>query len=472
MIMNKTKIVATIGPASADKNILKEMFYAGVNVCRINFSHSSHEEAAEIVATVRELNQEINAHVAILADLQGPKLRIGEVEKGAVIHIGDTLTFTNQPCLGNAKRVYMSYDEFPNDVKPGERVMLDDGKLVVEIISTDAKSEVIGKVIQGGPLKSNKGVNLPNTKVTLPCLTEKDLADLDKAIELEVEWIGLSFVRAVEDVVALRKVIDANGSPARIISKIEKPEAVADIDAIIDATDGIMVARGDLGVEIPMQEVPVLQKKLVEKCRMKAKPVIIATQMMESMIENMSPTRAEVNDVANSVLDGADAVMLSGETSVGAYPLQVIEAMSKIIEEVEKTGKTYFEDYRPLKQSDRYVSDTVCYNSATIADQIGAKAIITMTHSGYTGFRISSHRPSCPVFVFTHNKRLLNALNLLRGVEVFFYDRFESTDNTMKEIKQILFDSKRVVKGDLVINIASMPITDKGMTNMLKISEI
>lgn len=470
--MNKTKIVATIGPASEDKQVLKDMFYAGVNVCRINFSHSSHDEAAAIVKTVRELNAEINAHVAILADLQGPKLRIGKVEEGAVIQIGDLLTFTNQECLGNAKRVYMSYPEFPNDVEAGELVLMDDGKLMVEIVSTDHKSEVVGKVIQGGPLKSNKGVNLPNTKVSLPCLTEKDLADLDKAMELEIEWIGLSFVRSADDINELRQIIDKNNSAARIVSKIEKPEAVKDIDAIIEATDAIMVARGDLGVEIPMQEVPMLQKQLVDKCRKLAKPVIIATQMMESMIDNMSPTRAEVNDVANSVYDGADAVMLSGETSVGSYPLQVIKAMSKIIEEVEKHGSFHKTEYMPAQGSDRYISDTICYNSSTIADQIGAKAIITMTHSGYTGFRISSHRPSCPVFVFTHNKLLLNTLNLLRGVEVFYYDRFESTDNTMKEIKQALLDKGRVKEGDLVINIASMPITDKGMTNMLKISQI
>ncbi len=470
--MNKTKIVATIGPATADKEILRELFFAGVNVCRINFSHSSHEDAAEIIKTVRALNAEINAHVAVLADLQGPKLRIGEVKEGEVLHIGDELVFTNEQCLGDARKVYMSYEDFPKDVKPGERVMLDDGKLMVEIKTTDKKSEVVGTVIQGGPLKSNKGVNLPNTKVSLPCLTEKDLQDLEMAMKMEVEWIGLSFVRSVDDIETLRGIIKENHSSARIISKIEKPEAVADIDRIIEATDAIMVARGDLGVEIPMQEVPLLQKRLVEKCRRQAKPVIIATQMMESMIENMSPTRAEVNDVANSVLDGADAVMLSGETSVGAYPLQVIQAMTKIIQEVEHTGNPKYEDYMPTHASDRYISDTVCYNSAIIADQIGAKAIITMTHSGYTGFRISSHRPSCPVFVFTHNRLLLNALNLLRGVEVFYYDNFESTDKTMQEIKQILVNTDRVKKGDFVINIASMPITDKGMTNMLKISEI
>lgn len=470
--MNRTKIVATIGPASMDKEMLRKMFYAGVNVCRINFSHSSHEQAEEIVKTVRELNVEINAHVAILADLQGPKLRIGEVEKGAVIEVGDVLTFTNEPCLGNAKRVYMSYSEFPQDVKPGERVLMDDGKLMVEIIETDGKSEVKGKVVQGGPLKSNKGVNLPNTKISLPCLTEKDLADLDKAIALEMEWIGLSFVRNAKDVAELKSIIKEQNSSARVISKIEKPEAVDCIDEIVEITDGLMVARGDLGVEIPMQKVPILQKGLVDKCRKAAKPVIIATQMMESMIDNMSPTRAEVNDVANSVLDGADAVMLSGETSVGSYPLQVIEAMSDIIKEVELTGRMDYEKFPPTQASDRFISDNVCYNSAVIADQIGATAIITMTHSGYTGFRISSHRPNCPVYVFTHNKKLLNALNLLRGVEVFYYDNFESTDKTMVEIKGILADAGRVKQGDLVINIASMPITEKGTSNMLKISEI
>ncbi len=472
-INNRTKIVATLGPASSDKEVLRELIKEGLNVARINFSHSSHDAAREIVQTVRELNDELNTTVAILADLQGPKLRIGQVEPGTVVEPGQEVEFkTKAEFVGNSKSVYMSYETFPKDVKPGERILLDDGKLLMEVVRVTKQDSVIAKVVQGGALKSNKGVNLPNTKVSIPCLTEKDLADLEVALEEEIEWIGLSFVRSSKDVKELREVIESRNSSARIISKIEKPEAVNDIRAILRETDGLMVARGDLGIEIPMQEVPVLQKELVLLCRRAGKPVIIATQMMESMIESMTPTRAEVNDVANSVLDGADAVMLSGETSVGKYPKEVIQAMYKIIMEVEETGELRRDDNPPVRRNDRYITDAICYNSTRIADQVRAKAIITMTHSGYTGFKISSHRPSSSVFVFTHNKTILTSLSLLWGTQVFYYDKFESTDDTIKDIKNRLKEAGYVDPGDLVINIASMPITDKGMTNMLKISEI
>lgn len=470
---NRAKIVATIGPASAAKPVLRKMIKEGMNVARINFSHSNHEDAAEIVNNIRDLNQELNTVVAILADLQGPKLRVGEVQEHQILKPGDILKFkTDQEFVGTSKQVYMSYPEFPKDVQKGERILLDDGKLMLEAISTNNADLVEAKVIQGGPLKSKKGVNLPNTKVSIPCLTEKDIADLHCALDLEIEWIGLSFVRNANDVIELRDIIDERNSEAKIISKIEKPEAVADIRAILRETDGLMVARGDLGVEIPMQEVPVLQKELVLMCRRASKPVIIATQMMESMIENMSPTRAEVNDVANSVLDGSDAVMLSGETSVGTDPVQVIKTMYKIIVEVEETSEIRQDDNPPIRRNERYISDAICYNSCKVADQVRAKAIITMTHSGYTGFKISSHRPSAEIFVFTHNKSILTSLSLLWGTHVYYYDRFESTDNTIQEIKGILKEKGLVSKGDLVINIASIPIYDKGMTNMLKISEI
>ncbi|MEY2963472.1 MAG: hypothetical protein RL754_733 [Bacteroidota bacterium] len=470
---NNTKIVATMGPASWHKEVMKDMVAAGVNVFRVNFSHGDHETHRRTIRLVKEINEEFNCKTAVLADLQGPKLRIGDVEEGAVIKEGDTLEFTTNKVEGTAQRVYMNYKQFAQDVNPGERILLDDGKLICEVLETNKVDQVITKVIQGGPLKSKKGVNLPNTKVSLPCLTPKDLADVQVAMEEGVEWIGLSFVRDADDVAELRKIIEDFGSYAKIVSKIEKPEAVVDIDKIIDATDAIMVARGDLGVEIPYASVPMVQKMIVEKCHIKAKPVIIATQMMETMIESQSPTRAEVNDVANSVCDGADAVMLSGETSVGKYPVKVVETMANIVRHVEETF-----DVRPRTENppsiknERYITKTICYNAAKIADQVDAAAILTLTFSGYTALKIAGHRPKTKIIVFTANRQIMNQMSLIWGVEAFYYDKMESTDQTFHDTKEILKKSGLVEKDDIIVNIASMPIQEKGFTNMLKISEI
>ena len=470
---NNTKIVATMGPASWHKNVMKDMIIAGVNVFRVNFSHGDHETHRRTIRLVKELNEEFNCKTAVLADLQGPKLRIGDVEEGAVINEGDTLTFTTNKVEGTAELVYMNYQKFPQDVNTGEHILLDDGKLMCEVLETNKKDTVVTKVIQGGPLKSKKGVNLPNTKVSLPCLTEKDLKDVVVAMEEGVEWIGLSFVRDADDVNELRKIINDFGSFAKIVSKIEKPEAVVDIDKIIDATDAIMVARGDLGVEIPYSSVPMVQKMIVEKCHLKAKPCIIATQMMESMIDSQSPTRAEVNDVANSVCDGADAVMLSGETSVGKFPAKVVETMANIVAHVESTFdvKPNIEN-EPSVKNERYITKTICYNAAKIADQIDATAILTMTFSGYTALKIAGHRPKTKIIVFTANRQIMNQMSLVWGVEAFFYDKMESTDQSFKDIKAILKEGGTVKDGDLIVNIASMPIQERGFTNMLKISAI
>lgn len=473
MSFNKTKIIATLGPATDSKETMYQLIQAGVNVFRINFSHSSHADAIQMIKNIRELNAEHDYNVAILADLQGPKLRIGNVEEGAVVNPGDIITFSNVDEMGTAKRVFMTYSQFPRDVKVGERILVDDGKILLKIVRTNGIDEVQAEVIHGGPLKSKKGVNLPNTKISLPCLTDKDLADLKVAMEYEVEWIGLSFVRSPEDVIELKKIIAENNAPCRVISKIEKPEAVVEIDRIIEETGAIMVARGDLGVEVPMQSVPLIQKMIVNKCHKMARPVVIATQMMESMIENASPTRAEVNDVANSVLDGADAVMLSGETSVGKHPIKVIEAMSKIIEHVEESGQvTTQTENPPTYRNERFITDSICYNASKIADQVGASAILTMSFSGYTGFKISSHRPKTNIVVLTANRSILNMVSLIWGVRGYYYDNMESTDKTFKEIKQIAKNKGLVDEGDLVVKIASMPIKENGMTNMLKISQI
>ena len=462
-----------MGPASWHKDVMKDMIIAGVNVFRVNFSHGEHETHRRTIRLVKELNEEFNCKTAVLADLQGPKLRIGDVEEGAVINEGDTLTFTTNKVEGTAELVYMNYQRFPQDVNIGEHILLDDGKLMCEVLETNKKDTVVTKVIQGGPLKSKKGVNLPNTKVSLPCLTEKDLEDVIVAMEEGVEWIGLSFVRDADDVNELRKIINDFGSFAKIVSKIEKPEAVVDIDKIIDATDAIMVARGDLGVEIPYSSVPMVQKMIVEKCHLKAKPCIIATQMMESMIDSQSPTRAEVNDVANSVCDGADAVMLSGETSVGKFPAKVVETMANIVAHVESTFdvKPNIEN-EPSVKNERYITKTICYNAAKIADQIDATAILTMTFSGYTALKIAGHRPKTKIIVFTANRQIMNQMSLVWGVEAFFYDKMESTDQSFKDIKAILKESGTVKDGDLIVNIASMPIQERGFTNMLKISAI
>jgi len=470
---NNTKIVATLGPASWHKEVLREMIAAGVNVFRVNFSHGDHATHRRTIQLIKSINEEYNHKIAILADLQGPKLRIGDVEEGAEINPGDTLTFTTNKVNGTAELVYMNYEQFPQDVNAGERILLDDGKLMCEVLETNKKDTVVTRVIQGGPLKSKKGVNLPNTKVSLPCLTKKDLEDVVVAMEEGVEWIGLSFVRDAQDVKELRNIIQEFGSYAKIVSKIEKPEAVVDIDNIIDATDAIMVARGDLGVEIPYSSVPMVQKMIVEKCHQKAKPCIIATQMMESMIESQSPTRAEVNDVANSVCDGADAVMLSGETSVGKWPVKVVETMASIVAHVESTFDVKpLVDNPPSIKNERYITKTICYNAAKIADQVGAAAILTMTFSGYTALKIAGHRPKTKIIVFTANRQIMNQMSLVWGVEAFYYDGMESTDSSFADIQNILKENGVVSSGDLVVKIASMPIQERGFTNMLKIAAI
>ena len=469
--MNNTKIVATIGPSSYDKAILKEMFAAGLNVVRINFSHSNHEQAIQIFNWVQELNIEEDRNVAVLGDLQGPKLRLGNVKPDQVLKRGKEITITTEECVGDVSKIYITYPDFPKDVKVGDRIMLDDGKLILKAEATNGTNEVRAKVVQGGELKSKKGVNLPNTKISLPCLTPKDLADLECALNIGIEWIGLSFVRNVQDVKLLQKLIKDKKSPARVIAKIEKPEAIRQIDAIIKQSDAVMVARGDLGVEVPMERVPNLQKMITRKCIKYSTPVIIATQMMESMMDSLSPSRSDVNDVANAVHDRVDGVMLSGETSVGKYPVRVIKAMSKVVKNVEDYADLVMEEFVPIdKKNGRFLSDTICYNACKIAEQVDAKAVMTMTHSGYNAFKIASFRPPSKICIFTNNRKIMNTLSLLWGVRGYYYDSFASTDDTMSEIKNILKEKVIIQTGDLVVNIASMPITEKGMTNMLKLS--
>ncbi|MFQ3349400.1 MAG: pyruvate kinase [Candidatus Arcticimaribacter sp.] len=470
----KTKIVATLGPASESEEVLEQMILAGTNVFRINFSHADHSDVAKRIQIIRELSEKLNLHISILGDLQGPKLRVGVIEEGAFVNPGDLVDFnTSAPFEGNAKSAYMTYKRFPLDVNLGEHILLDDGKLIFEVVSSDRKELVTAKVIQGGPFKSKKGVNLPNTNVSLPALTKKDVEDAIFAIEQKVDWIALSFVRNSEDLIELQDLIKKHSEhKIPIIAKIEKPEAIENIDKIIAYCDGLMVARGDLGVEVPAAEVPLIQKNLVLKAKKARIPVIIATQMMETMIDSLTPTRAEVNDVANSVMDGADAVMLSGETSVGEYPVQVIETMTSILKSVENSPLIRVPQSPPNIRTPRFITKSVCYHAAHMANEINAKAICTLTNSGYTAFQISAWRPLAAVLVFTSNKRILSQLNLLWGVKAFYYNRFESTDNTVEEVNKIAQKEGYVKKGDMLINLAAMPIIDKGMVNTLRVSLI
>ncbi len=471
--MKRTKIVATLGPASSDKEVLRKMFLEGLNVCRLNFSHGAHEIHSEVIKTIRELNSETGLNVAILADLQGPKIRTNEMEdNGVELITGSKVIIVTDKIVGNANRFSINYKQLPEDVHPGERILLDDGKLILEVIKTDGFSEIEALVIHGGILSSKKGVNFPNTKISMPSLTEKDKEDLEFALEQNVDWIGLSFVRNAQDIIELKAVINERNGKAKVIAKIEKPEAIEDIDNIITESDGLMVARGDLGVEVPYERVPLIQKMLIKKCAIQAKPIIVATQMMESMITNLTPSRAEVNDVANAVLDGADAVMLSGETSVGNHPIEVIKTMSRIVSEMENFEGIYNKEEFPEKKSDRFISDSICYNACRLSQRVEADAIITISFSGYTAYKIASQRPKAPIYVFTSNKQILTQLNLIWGVKGLYYNKRVSTDHSIAEIKQILKNQGLLKTGDLVINIASIPLEENGKSNMLKLSEV
>mgnify|MGYP001257005511 FL=1 len=472
--IKKTKIVATLGPATSSKKVIEKMILAGVNVFRVNFSHADYNDVRKRIEMIRKVDKKLNTNTAILGDLQGPKLRVGIIKEGAKVKPGNRVIFsTDNPFIGNAKKVYMNYQNFPKDVSKGERILLDDGKLIFEVTKTNNKNEVETIVVQGGAFKSNKGVNLPNTKISLPALTEKDIEDAKFIFTQDIDWIALSFVRSSQDLIDLKKLMSENTDrKIPIISKIEKPEAIENIDKIIAYSDGLMVARGDLGVEVPAQEVPLIQKRLVLLAKTARIPIIIATQMMESMIDSLTPTRAEVNDVANSVMDGADAVMLSGETSVGKYPVDVINNMSDILTAVENSELIEVPHTPPNIRTKRFITKSICYHAAHLANDIEARAICTLTNSGYTAYQISAWRPQAHVLVYTSNRRILNQLNLLWGVKAFYYNNLNSTDKTVEEINQIALDKGYVEKEDMLVNLTAMPIETKGMVNTLRVSVI
>lgn len=468
-----TKIIATIGPASRNREILEKMVHEGVDVLRMNLSHDSHQEHLLTIRYIGEINEELGSTVALLGDLQGPKLRVGDMENNGVqLEEGQEFSFVSQFCTGNSERAYLSYEHLPADVTVGEKILVDDGKLIFEVTGTNGKDRVKTRVIAGGYLSSKKGVNLPNTKISLPSLTEKDIADAQFLLDHQVDWIALSFVRREKDIRDLRKIIDAHPNNARIVAKIEKPEALHEIDGIIEASDAIMVARGDLGVEVDFHRVPLIQKNIIKKCHKNSKPVIVATQMMESMIENPTPTRAEVNDVANAVLEGADSVMLSGETSVGKYPVQTIRNMQMIIDSTETEEYIYYKEHISLPGAKNFMADAICLSAVQLAEQVNAAAIVTLTYSGFTAIRISSHRPKAPIFTFTMNRDLINDLSLVWGVRTYYFGECTHINDYIAYTEEYLVSQNLLKKGDLVVHVGSIPILEKGKTNMLKLTRV
>lgn len=470
---HKTKIVATVGPASESYEQLVALVHAGVNVFRLNFSHGTLEDKKRIIQDINKLNKEEPYNIAILCDLQGPKIRVGKIENEALpVKRGDRIVFSNRETIGTKDNIYIAYENFHNDVAAGDAILLDDGKIEVKVLEVTADHRVITEVTLGGEILSHKGVNLPDTQISLPCLTEKDLRDLDFILTQDVDWVALSFVRSTKDIEDLRKILNDRDSHLKIIAKIEKPEAIKNIKDIIVASDGIMIARGDLGVELPIEQVPMIQKNIIRWCLHRARPVIVATQMMESMMERTKPNRSEITDVANAVMEGADAVMLSGETAMGDHPTLVIETMVKIIREVEKEDMIYNRSLIPQPNSPNFLSDAICYNACKIAKEVNADAIIGMTENGITGFAISSYRPQAPLYVFTKNKRLVNQLSLSWGTRAFYYGEEESIDDVISDEQTILKERGFLAKGDIVINTGSMPVEEHLYTNMLKISII
>ncbi len=469
----KTKIVATIGPASSSYEKLEELFLSGVDVFRINFSHGRHEDHQLVIDRIVKLNETHQSNAGILADLQGPKLRTGLMQNNAIELVeGKSIKVTSDEVIGTKDIFSVTYEQLAKDLQVGEFILIDDGKLELQVEEILSEKTIQCKIISGGILSSKKGFNLPNTVITLPSLTEKDHEDLDFILKQPVNWVGLSFVRTAKDITDLRNIIDGQQSGIKIIAKIEKPEAVKNIDSIIKATDAVMIARGDLGVEVAMEEMPLIQKKIIKKCIQASKPVIIATQVMESMMDMTRPSRAEITDVANGVLDGADAIMLSGETSVGKYPARVVQTIAKIIRRTEHEDEIYEKNLLPDKHSRTFLSDAICFNACKMAADVQAKAINGMTYSGYTAFMLASYRPKADIHIFTSNRLLINTLSLVWGVDVFFYDSFVSTDESIEDIIHMLKDKKLVVAGDIIVSTASMPIKNKGRSNMIKISKI
>ncbi|MEO9475279.1 MAG: pyruvate kinase [Cyclobacteriaceae bacterium] len=472
-LLKKTKIVATVGPASRDIDTLRQLIRSGANVFRLNFSHGSHEDHQKTIEMVRDLNEELGTHVALLQDLQGPKIRVGQVKDGAVpIKPGQQLIITTDEIEGTSEKVSTVYQGITKDVKAGDMILVDDGNIELKTIKVDG-NDVYTEVVHGELLKSRKGINLPNSNVSAPSMTEKDIEDLEFAFQFDLEWVALSFVRTADDIRDIKQRIAKAGVRTKVVAKIEKPEAIANIDEIIDETDALMVARGDLGVEVPSEMVPIYQKRLVKKCNRLAKPVIIATQMLESMTENPRPTRAETNDVANAVLDGADALMLSAESASGKFPIESVQRMAQTIAAIERDSHSIYNKFAEEDEfSSTRLNDLLVRSACRLSDGVSAKAMVGMTKSGYTGFRLSMHRTKAAIYIFTNEKYVLRQMSLAWGVTGFYYDNFEGLDDTFDEIENILKGENLLQKGDVYINTSSMPLHWQGHTNMIRINEV
>lgn len=464
----RAKIVCTLGPAVDGADKIRELVEAGMDVARLNFSHGTHADHERRYKWVREASAAVDRPIGILADLQGPKIRLGKFAEGVVEWAtGETVVITNENILGTHDRVSCTYDKLPLEVRAGDRLLIDDGKVSVEVIDSDG-TDIRCRVIEGGPVSDHKGVSVPNVAVSIPALSEKDADDLRFALALGVDLVALSFVRSPDDIKPVHEVMDQVGRRVPVIAKIEKPEAVDRLESIVAAFDGLMVARGDLGVEMPLEQVPLVQKRAVQLGRELAKPVIVATQMLDSMIENSRPTRAEASDVANAVLDGADAVMLSGETSVGKYPITTVKTMARIIATTEAGDRTV-----PRLQHDpRTRGGAITNAAANIARAIGAKALVAFSQTGDTVRRLARLHCELPLLAFTPDPAVRNQLTLSWGVETFLVDYVEHTDAMFRQVDHAMLGLGRGVPGELVVVVAGTPAGTPGSTNTLRIHQL
>ena len=467
-VTRRAKIVCTLGPATSSPERIRGLVDAGMDVARLNFSHGSHSDHEQVYRLVREAADAAGRPVGVLADLQGPKIRLGRFADGPhEWRTGDNVIITSDEIPGTVDRVSCTYRKLPQEVRTGDRLLIDDGKVAVEVTGVTGP-DIHCLVVEGGPVSNNKGVSLPNVAVSVPAMSDKDVEDLRLALRLKVDWIALSFVRSPEDVKLVREIMDEEGVHLPVIAKLEKPEAVAALDAIVDAFDGIMVARGDLGVELPLDQVPLVQKRAVQLCREQAKPVIVATQMLDSMIENSRPTRAEASDVANAVLDGTDAVMLSGETSVGRYPVLTVSTMAKIISTTEAGSIPV-----PRLQHDpRTRGGAITAAASNIARAIGAKALVAFSQSGDTVRRLARLHCDLPLIAFTPETAVRNQLALSWGVQTFVVPFVEHTDDMFRQVDRATMSLGGAQEGDYVVVVAGTPAGTPGSTNTLRVHQL
>jgi pyruvate kinase len=472
----RTKIICTIGPATQSVETMVRLIHAGMDVARLNFSHGLREQHQKVIENLKQASAITGEHVTILQDLGGPKIRTGLLEQKSVeLATGDVFTFTTRDVLGNAKFVSTTYQQLPRDIKTGDTILVDDGKMTFTVESK-TETDVVCRIVNGGILSEKKGMNLPGVKVSLPSFTEKDAEDLRFGLANDIDYVALSFVRSGEDIRNLQEFLireAPKGKRIPIVAKIERGEAVEDINSVVAASDVIMVARGDLGVELPTEDVPIIQKMVVRLCNEEGVPVIVATQMLESMIENPRPTRAEANDVANAVLDGADAVMLSGETSIGKFPVEAVQMMDRIIKKAEIRYRHHFDIARPRGTQEFTTHDAIGRAACVIANEIDAKAIIVITHSGFSAINTARYRPKALILAVTGREKILRRLNLVWGVRgIIVPDFVADTDTAFQRINEELRKLNYVQSGDYVIYTVGLPLLSRGTTNSIKIEKV